>query len=257
MPQKPNKWFVYSNFNKNLIFVEEAQYIPDSEPDPAGGPRGMFWESLETKRAMSEYSYWPTIASGETKEEAIKNAFVELDERIKIIEDDLSCCVSMNTQLRKIDNNEVEDKEKMLEKALKQLPIWDFEPQNAIEMTLKVAPTFVYEPEDTSEIKNAIIRAVDLTTENGFLETWLTVEYGDDTIQKFGGTVLYLPEGYKNHDINSPAGHAIHRIMSIADVSDWNEIVGKSVRVTIEDNVIKAIGHITKDIWYDPSKDLK
>lgn len=107
------------------------------------------------------------------------------------------------------------------------------------------------------EIKNAIIQAASLSTgERGFLDCSLTLDYGF-SCQGFGGYVLYLPKSYTHHKLESVAGHFIFRVMEVAGVSDWKEVIGKPVRVKCEFSRVHAIGHIIKDDWFSPSDDFK
>lgn len=108
------------------------------------------------------------------------------------------------------------------------------------------------------EIKNAIIESVSLDNgDRGLLTAWIHLDYGDGGHQGFGGYALYLPKDYQNHTLLSHAGHFIFRCMEIADVSSWDKIKGKSVRVHIEDGRIKGIGHITKKDWFYPESEFK
>ena len=47
----------------------------------------------------------------------------------------------------------------------------------------------------------------------------------------------------------------------IAEVSSWEKIVGKTIRVKLDKpglaGSILAIGHIVKDDWFNPSEDFK
>jgi hypothetical protein len=116
----------------------------------------------------------------------------------------------------------------------------------------------------TKEIKNAIVENTTLDMgDRGLLTAWLQLDYGDGKHQGFGGYVLYLPKDYDHHTIKGDhAGHFIFRCMQIAGVEDWDKIKGKSIRVKFESGdgfqqKIIAIGHITKNDWFDPSSDFK
>jgi hypothetical protein len=107
-----------------------------------------------------------------------------------------------------------------------------------------------------NEIKNAIITSAELNNdEHGVLSGWLSLDYGGEG-QAFGGSVLYLPKSFTNHKIASPAGYWISRLMEIAGVSSWSEIPGKAIRVKATLEKVIAIGHIVKDVWFDPKEDF-
>lgn len=107
------------------------------------------------------------------------------------------------------------------------------------------------------EIKNAIIKSVRLTSDDhGLLSCWLYLDYGGCS-QGFGGWALYLPKSFRHHTLNSIAGHFIFRCMEIADVTEWDKMVGKTIRAKAEHGKVHAIGHIVKDDWFDPSEDFK
>lgn len=106
------------------------------------------------------------------------------------------------------------------------------------------------------EIKNAIIKSASINgSDRELLDAWLYLDYGDSG-QGFGGYALYLPKSFKNHKIESVAGHHIWRCMEIAGVTKWENLKGKTIRVRIEDGLISAIGHITKDDWYCPKEEF-
>jgi hypothetical protein len=105
-------------------------------------------------------------------------------------------------------------------------------------------------------IKNAIIESASITaSDRGLLDCWLMLDFGG-TGQGFGGYALYLPKSYTHHKLESPAGHFIFRVMQVADVKDWNSLVGKSIRVKSDFSKVEAIGHIVKDDWFNPSEDF-
>ncbi len=107
-----------------------------------------------------------------------------------------------------------------------------------------------------SDIKNAIIVGASITSgDHGCLSAWITLDYGG-SCQGFGGYALYLPHGWRHHSIQSVAGHFLWRVMEVAGVTAWDEVVGRTVRVRSTHNGVTAIGHIVKDDWFEPSKDF-
>lgn len=109
------------------------------------------------------------------------------------------------------------------------------------------------------ETKNAIIRSAKITNDDhGLLSAWLDLDYGGSG-QGFGGYSLYLPKSFKHHDPIGPnyAGHFIWRVMEVADVTRWDALPGKTVRVKAEHSGVHAIGHIVKDDWFNPSEDFE
>lgn len=107
------------------------------------------------------------------------------------------------------------------------------------------------------DIKNAIIKkAIIDSADRGFLTASLTLDYGNSG-QGFGGFALYLPPSFSNHKLESLAGHFIFRCMQIADVGQWDRLVGKTIRVRGSHTDIEAIGHIINDDWFAPRVDFK
>lgn len=107
-------------------------------------------------------------------------------------------------------------------------------------------------------IENAIIESVSIDdADRGMLTAWLHLNYGGSG-QGFGGYVLYLPESFNHHNLNSVAGHWIWRCMEVAGVSKWDDLPGKTIRVKKDSPLgqIKAIGHIVKDDWFEPEVDF-
>lgn len=105
------------------------------------------------------------------------------------------------------------------------------------------------------EEKNAIIKHAKITIEDGFLDVWLTLDYGDSG-QGFGGYTLYLPPGLKHHSLESHAGHFIYRVLAVAGCTRWEELPGKCIRVRADHCGVYEIGHITKNDWFSPKKDF-
>jgi hypothetical protein len=102
------------------------------------------------------------------------------------------------------------------------------------------------------ETKNAIVKSVGLSNgDHGCLSAWLHLDYGGSG-QGFGGFMLYSPKAKEP----SFCGHFIWRCLEIAGVTEWNDIPGKSVRVKCNSGLVTAIGHIVKDDWFDPKKEI-
>ena len=108
------------------------------------------------------------------------------------------------------------------------------------------------------ECKNAIIESAEIRNDHhGLLTAWINLNYGDCGGQVFGGIALYLPKSFKHHKmIQGYAGHFIWRVMEVADVKEWSQLKGKTIRVKAEHSEVHAIGHIVKDDWFDPKKDF-
>jgi hypothetical protein len=109
------------------------------------------------------------------------------------------------------------------------------------------------------ETRNAVIESARITNDDhGLLSAWIALDYGGSG-QGFGGYSLYLPKGFTHSDPSGPnyAGHFIWRVMEIAGVSEWSRLAGKTVRARCEHSKVRAIGHIVKDDWFNPSDDFK
>ena len=111
--------------------------------------------------------------------------------------------------------------------------------------------------EEEVETMNAVIENVRITTEGiGLLSVWITLDYGVSS-QGFGGYNLYIPKSFKAHEMKSFAGHFIYRVMEIAGVSEWEKLVGKTIRVCARHTGVVRIGHIIKDDWFCPEEELQ
>lgn len=110
-------------------------------------------------------------------------------------------------------------------------------------------------------ISNAIVESATIQLDHScFLCVWLSLDYCGSG-QGFGGHVLGGVSDVSAGDHrNQPnlAAEAIVRIMEVCGVDKWKNIPGKTIRVKrTTDGLggdIIAIGHIVKDIWYDPKK---
>lgn len=97
-------------------------------------------------------------------------------------------------------------------------------------------------------ITNAIIESTDLSIEDGWLDCWLHLTYGDSN-QGFGGRVLYRPGDPSNVPF---AGAFLTRLLRVCGVTHWDKLKGKAIRVNRQSGIIIGIGHIIEDIWLYP-----
>jgi hypothetical protein len=106
------------------------------------------------------------------------------------------------------------------------------------------------------ETRNAIIGSARFDTERG-LSAWLALEW-EGGGQGFGGYLLYAPKGWKAHDHPGDfTGHFIWRCLEVAGVDDWSKLAGRSIRMKHEHSKVHAIGHIVKDIWFNPQEEFE
>ena len=91
-------------------------------------------------------------------------------------------------------------------------------------------------------MKNATIESTMLGFEDhGILTFMITVTFGDNSIQGFGGYVLHHEH--------------IKGILNTLEVGRWEDLKGVNLRVELSSEVnstITKIGHISKDQWFDP-----
>lgn len=102
-------------------------------------------------------------------------------------------------------------------------------------------------------VKNAIISSASLSiADHGILSGWIHLDYGGQG-QGFGGHGLHVigAMGEANY-----AGWWITRVLEIAGVTSWDQLKGKTLRVSIRDGLIQGIGHIVNDEWFFPKPDF-
>lgn len=108
------------------------------------------------------------------------------------------------------------------------------------------------------EIKNGIITSATITNDShGMLSAYIQLDYGGAG-QSFGGHVLHQPFKAKTRHVKDQGnycGEFIWKVMEVAEVSEWSQLVGKTVRAKADHGGIEAIGHIVKDIWFSPSEE--
>lgn len=106
------------------------------------------------------------------------------------------------------------------------------------------------------ETRNAIIQRASIGIEDhGLLTAFVTLDYGG-ACQGFGGYAFYSA-GWKGGPGRNAMGLFVYRVLEIAGVSNWHELPGKCVRARADHGNVYAIGHITKDEWFDPSVTFK
>lgn len=107
------------------------------------------------------------------------------------------------------------------------------------------------------DAKNATIGdALLMIEDHGILTIMLYLEYGEGGTQGFGGYALYS-SNFKPVGIRA-CGFYIWRLLEVVEVSNWKDLKGKNVRVLKDDNdMVIAIGHITRDKWFNPREELK
>lgn len=114
------------------------------------------------------------------------------------------------------------------------------------------------------EIVNAEITEARLGFERGtFLTAHIAVTYGEGGVQGFGGWVLGADpfneraRANKHHEQPNLAAEYITRLLRVADVDSFDQLVGRIVRVRRGpgwNGLIQAIGHPYKDRWLCPDE---
>lgn len=98
------------------------------------------------------------------------------------------------------------------------------------------------------EEKNATIESVSLGIEDhGILTAFVYLDYGDAGVQGFGGYAL---------GGTTACAVFIRRCLEIGGVDEWKCLPGKTVRVRSDYAKVEAIGHITKDDWFNPASEF-
>ena len=102
------------------------------------------------------------------------------------------------------------------------------------------------------ELKNAVIKSATLSIEDhGCLSGWLHLDYGG-TGQGFGG---YNPHS-TGHGGGNYAGVFIRRVLEVAGVGRWDQLVGKTIRVEADHGKVYRIGHIVNNDWLNPGEEF-
>lgn len=110
---------------------------------------------------------------------------------------------------------------------------------------------------------NAEIESADIRFERGFiLSAWVFLKW-DGAGQGFGGFALggspfdTDSKAARHGDQRNIAADFIGGVMAVAGVEAWSQLAGKIVRVGVDEEYgspIRALGHPTKERWYEPAK---
>lgn len=103
-----------------------------------------------------------------------------------------------------------------------------------------------------SRIKNAVIESAKIEIERGIVTACINLNYGGSG-QGFGGYALYLPK----KSGNDYTGQFIYKTLKAVGVQSWDHLQGKTVRVDSDNGKVYGIGHILREMWFYPDKDLK
>ncbi len=86
---------------------------------------------------------------------------------------------------------------------------------------------------------------------------YLQLDYGDVT-QGFGDYALDSYDEKSKTRIGTAHGmEFIIQILNIVGVDEWNELVGKYVRVKADRCKVYEIGNIIRDEWFNPEEFFK
>lgn len=108
------------------------------------------------------------------------------------------------------------------------------------------------------ERKNAVITSTSLGAEDhGIFTVSLCLEY-ESGVQCFGGYAMDSYDKIKKRRVGTAYGlEFIKRVMDTVGVTEWSQLAGKHIRAEAEHIKVHAIGHIVKDKWFNPERDLK
>lgn len=109
-----------------------------------------------------------------------------------------------------------------------------------------------------AEIKNAQIRSTMLGVEDhGIFSCILSLDYAGSG-QGFGGYALDEYEPQRKARFGTAYGmEFIKRILDTLEVDKWEALKGQHIRADADHGKVYGIGHIIKDKWFYPEKDLK
>lgn len=91
---------------------------------------------------------------------------------------------------------------------------------------------------------------------HGIFSAYLQLEF-DGSGQSFGGYALDQYNKERKERVGTAYGmEFIRRVMDVVGVESWEALKGKHVRVDHDHSKIYGIGHITKNRWFYPERDL-
>lgn len=111
------------------------------------------------------------------------------------------------------------------------------------------------------ETKNAVITGTMLGIEDhGIMSCMVFLDYGGGG-QAFGGYSLDTPikdaaGKFLRREGTAYGMEFIARVLRATGAESWEKLKGTHVRVRADYGKVHAIGHIIKDQWFDPVKDL-
>lgn len=104
-----------------------------------------------------------------------------------------------------------------------------------------------------TEIKNAEITGTHLgTLSHGIFQFYIDLKYNDSCSQSYGGYALDAPNKTKGYRVGTEYGlEAIMQLLRVVGVDEWEDLIGKPVRVKASSYKITQIGNYLKDDWLD------
>lgn len=104
---------------------------------------------------------------------------------------------------------------------------------------------------------NAKIVSVNICdNDHGCYNVFVELDYGHSR-QGIGNYGL-APIVRKHDKIldNWKLGYMIVRLMEVCEVNNFSKVNNSYVRVKIENGLVSEIGHILKDVWFNPTKEM-
>lgn len=92
------------------------------------------------------------------------------------------------------------------------------------------------------QVRNAIITEAFLGKKGDALIAVLALDYGGGVTQNFGGFPLS----------SGMAELFVSDVLTAAGVQSWSNLIGRAVRVEQDEKQVYRIGHIVRDVWFNP-----